>query len=508
MKSRSIPLGAAAVAFALASLATGCAVGPDFSRPAAPDVQGYTPAPLPGETVSADVSGGEAQRFLRGMDIPGQWWTLFHSEPLNALIEEALKANPDLQSAQAGLRVARENVLAQEGAFFPTVTGNVAPSRQKNATGSLAPTAASGTPYLSLYTAQLSVSYMPDVFGLNRRTVESLAAQAEAQRFQVEATYLTLTSNLVNAAIEEASLRAQIAATEEIIKLETELLDLLRRQLALGQVAEAEVAAQDAALAAAEATLPPLEKQLGLQRDLLAALTGRFPSDEPAATFDLAALRLPEDLPVSIPSKLVEQRPDIRQAQENLHAASAAIGIAVANRLPNLTLTAADGSSATRIGQLFAPGNGFWSVAASLTEPIFDGGALLHKERAARAAYDEAAAQYRSTVIAAFRNVADSLRALQSDAKALQAAVRAEHAAAKSLDIARTQLRLGAINYLALLTSQQSYLQAVINLAQARANRYADTAALFQALGGGWWNHDVVATQPEQSGFLDRFKGP
>jgi NodT family efflux transporter outer membrane factor (OMF) lipoprotein len=278
--------------------------------------------------------------------------------------------------------------------------------------------------------------------------------------------------------------------------------------LALGQVAEAEVAAQDAALAAAEATLPPLEKQLGLQRDLLAALTGRFPSDEPAATFDLAALRLPEDLPVSIPSKLVEQRPDIRQAQENLHAASAAIGIAVANRLPNLTLTAADGSSATRIGQLFAPGNGFWSVAGSLTQPIFDGGALLHKERAARAAYDEAAAQYRSTVIAAFRNVADSLRALQSDAKALQAAVRAEHAAAKSLDIARTQLRLGAINYLALLTSQQSYLQAVINLALARANRYADTAALFQALGGGWWNHDVVATQPERSGFLDRFKGP
>ena len=499
---------AGSLAVALAALAGACAVGPDFLRPKAPEVKEYTPSALPAETAAAEVAGGAAQRFVRDQDIPGQWWTLFHCAPLNSLIEQALTANPDLQSAQAALRVARENVLAQQGAYFPTVSANFSPSRQKNATGSVAPTAASGNPYFSLYTAQLSVSYMPDVFGLNRRTIEGLQAQADAQRFQLEATYLTLTSNVVAAAIEEAALRAQIAATEEIIRLETELLDLLRRQLALGQVAEADVAAQDAALAAAEATLPPLEKKLGLQRDLLTALAGRLPSEEPAETFALEALQLPEDLPVSLPSKLVEQRPDIRQAEENLHAASAQIGVAVANRLPNLTLTAADGSSATRFGQLFTPGNGFWSLAASLTQPLLDGGTLLHKERAARAAFEQAQAQYRSTVVAAFQNVADTLRALQSDAKALKAALRAERASAQSLEITRTQLRLGAVNYLALLNAQQTYLQSVINLAQARANRFSDTAALFQALGGGWWNRTDAAVQDDGDGLVDRVLGP
>lgn len=478
---------------AAAAALAGCAVGPDFLRPSPPEVKGYTPEPLAAAVPSADVHGGEAQRFVQGLDIPGQWWALFHSEPLNALIEQSLKTNPNLQAAQAALRVTQENVAAQEGAYFPSIAGNFSPSRQKNPTGSLAPTASSGNPIFSLYTAQVSVSYVPDVFGLNRRTVESLQAQADQQRFQLEATYLTLTSNVVAAAVQEASLRAQIAATEEIIKLETELLDLLRRQNALGQVAEAEVVAQDAALATAEATLPPLEKQLAQQRDLLAALAGRFPSDEPTQRFELATLQLPQELPVSLPSTLVEQRPDIRSAEETLHAASAQIGVAIANRLPNLTLTAADGSSATVISQLFTPGNGFWSVAGSLTQPIFEGGTLLHRERAARAAYDQAAAEYRGTVITAFQNVADTLRALQSDAKALKAAVRAEHAAAQSLEITRRQLQLGSINYLALLTAQQVYLQAVINLAQAQANRYADTAALFQSLGGGWWNRVDVA---------------
>jgi NodT family efflux transporter outer membrane factor (OMF) lipoprotein len=481
------------LALSAASALPGCTVGPDFLRPPAPADKDYAAAGLSAQTAAADVAGGEAQRFVRDLDIPGQWWRLFHSEPLDALIRQALDANPNLQAAQAALRVAQENVYAQQGAYFPQVAGNFTPSRQKSATGSVSPAAATGSAYLTLYTAQVSVSYSPDVFGLNRRAVESLAAQAESQRFEVEATYLALTANLVTAAVQEASLRGQIAATQDIIAIETELLELFRRQLALGQIAEADAVAQEAALAQAEASLPPLRKQLAVQRDLLTALAGRFPSEEPAETFELSRLQLPQDLPASLPASLVEQRPDLRQAEENLHAASALIGVAVANRLPNVTLSASDGSIATQLGRLFTPGTGFWSLAGSLTQPIFDGGALLHKERAARAAYDQAAAQYRSAVIAAFQNVADTLHALQIDADALKASLRAERAAGASLAIARRQLELGAISYLGLLNAQQTYQTARIALVQAQANRFSDTAALFQALGGGWWNREQSA---------------
>jgi NodT family efflux transporter outer membrane factor (OMF) lipoprotein len=477
-----------AAASAALTLLPGCAVGPDFKTPAPPDVSGYTPQPLSAETASADVPGGAAQRFLQELDLPAQWWTLFHSEPLDRLVEQALKANPNVRAAQAALRVAQENVYAQQGAYFPAVTGNFSPSRSKTATGSVSPASASGNAIFSLFTAQLSVSYVPDVFGLNRRAVESLAAQAEAQRFQLEATYLTLSSNVVAATVQEASLRGQIAATEDIIKIETELVGLFRRQLALGQVAEVDVSAQEAALAQAEAALPPLQKQLALQRDLLTALLGRFPSEEPAETFALSDLRLPKDLPLSLPARLVEQRPDVAAANANLHSASALIGVAVANRLPNLTLSATDGSAANALSRLFTTGTGFWSIAGSVSGTIFDGGTLLHRERAARAAYDVAEAQYRSAVIIALQNVADALRALQFDANALKAAVHAERAAARTLQLTRAQLRLGAVNYLALLNAEQAYQTAQINLIQARANRLADTAALFQALGGGWWN--------------------
>jgi NodT family efflux transporter outer membrane factor (OMF) lipoprotein len=477
------------------SLLAACAVGPDFNRPAPPAADAYTPEPLAAETSAAPVGGGAAQRFVRGGDLPAQWWTLFHSAPLNALIERSLAANPDLEAAQAALRVAFENVYAQEGFFYPSVDASVSPSRQKNPTAVLAPTLASGTPIFNLFTAQVSVSYAPDVFGLNRRTVESLAAQADAQRFALEATYLTLTSNVVTGAIQEASLRAQIQATQEIVEIERQLLDLLRRQNALGQIAEADVVAQEATLAQLEQTLPPLQKQLAQQRNLLTALAGRLPNEEVSERFELASLDLPEQLPLSLPSALVEQRPDIRAAEGNLHAASAEIGVAIANRLPNITLTAADGTTAAQLDRLFSPGTGFWSVAASVTQPIFAGGTLLHRQRAAEAAYDEAAAQYRGAVVTAFRNVADTLRALQSDADALGAAVRAESAASRSLDIARRQLQLGQVSYLFLLNAQQTYQQTRIALVQAQANRYADTAALFQALGGGWWHRDEGAAK-------------
>jgi NodT family efflux transporter outer membrane factor (OMF) lipoprotein len=468
-------------------------VGPDFGQPAPPDVEGYTREPLAQQTSSADVAGGAAQHFVQGLDIPAQWWTLFHSPPLNALIEQALRNNPTLSAAEAALRQAWENVYAEQGAFFPTVAASFSPSRNKTATGALSAASASGNPFYSLYTGQVTVSYAPDVFGGTRRLVESLGATAEFQQFQLEATYLTLTSNVVTAAVQEASLRGQIAATEEIIKIQTSSLDILRKQLALGQVAGADVAAVEATLAQAEATLPPLQKQLAVQRDLLTALIGRLPSQEPAEKFELAALQLPQDLPVSLPSKLVDQRPDVRSAETQLHAASAQIGVAVAAQLPQFTLTGNAGTASNLISQFITtPGTAFWSVAGNVAQTIFDAGTLLHKKRAADAAFDQAAATYRSTVITAFQNVADSLHALQSDADTLKAAYAAERAAFKSLDIARRQLQLGAIGYLGLLTAENTYDTALIALVQARAARYADTAALFQALGGGWWNRTDI----------------
>src|SRR6202045_3744333 len=475
-------------------LLVSCAVGPDFQQPAAPDVTGYTPQPLAEQTANADIAGGGTQRFVQGLDIPGQWWTLFHSAPLNALVEQALKNNPSLPAAEAALHQAWENVYAAESAFFPTAVASYSPSRNKTATGVTFTSASSGSPFFTLHTAQVVVTYAPDVFGGTRREVESLTAATDFQRFQLEAAYLTLTSNVVAAAVQEASLRGQIAATEEIIKIETQALGILNKQFEFGQVAGADVAAVEATLAQAQATLPPLQQKLAVQRDLLTALIGRFPSHEPAEKFDLASLQLPQDLPVSLPSELVEQRPDVSAAEAQLHAASAAIGVAVAARLPQFTLTGNGGTIANQISQLFiTPGTAFWTLAGNAAQTVFDAGTLLHKERAAVAAFDQAAAMYRSTVITAFQNVADALHALQSDAETLKAAYAAERAAAKSLHISRRQLQLGAIHYLALLTAENTYQTALIALVQARAARYADTAALFQALGGGWWNREDVA---------------
>ncbi len=468
----------------------GCAVGPDFRRPDAPAVEGYTREPLPELTVGAAVPGGEAQRFVNGLDLPAQWWTLFRSEALNSLVEQALKANPGLQAAQAALRVAEETYLAQRGALFPAAEASFQPTRQRVADPLTSPLN-SGASVFNLHTAQLTVGYAPDVFGGVRRQVESAQALAESQRFQLEAAYLTLTSNVVAAAVQEAALRAQIAATEEIVKLEDEQVGLMQKQLELGAIAESSLIAQRAALAQAQATLAPLRRQLAQQRNLLTALAGRFPADEVAERFTLADLRLPEELPVSLPSKLVAQRPDVRAAEAQLHAASAQVGVATANLLPQFNITANVGSVATTIGSLFSSGTGFWALAGSVTQPLFQGGALVHRKRAAEAAYDEAAAQYRGSVIGAFQNVADALRALQYDAEALKAALDAKLLADDSLGIARRQLELGDISTLGLLVAEQAYQQSVIALVQAQASRYADTAALFQALGGGWWNRDA-----------------
>ncbi len=484
-------------ALALSALLAGCAVGPDFVPPKAPDVQGYTPDRLGSRTASAETPGGQAQRFVRALDLPGQWWTLFHSKPLNALVERALANNADVQAAQAALRVARENVRAQRGTLFPQVDASFTAQRLLPQPTGPEIDNTTVAPTFNLFTTQLNVSYTPDVFGGLGRAIENLEALEDAQRFQLEATYLTLTSNLAGAAVQEASLRGQIAATEQIIKIERDFLDLLRQQRAAGQIAELDVAAQEAALAQTEQTLPPLQKALAQQRDLQAALAGGFPSDKRAEKFELTAMRLPRDLPVSLPSKLIEQRPDLKAAESNLHAAGALVGVAIANRLPNIVITGVAGSTAPQFNQLFASGTEWWEITGAVTQPIFHGGTLFHRELAAKAAFDQAKAQYRSTVIQGFQNVGDALQAVRSDAVTLQKAVAAERAASKTLEIVRGQLRLGQVSYLGLLTAQQTYQQALLSLAQAKAQRYADTVALFAALGGGWWNrHDVEPEKP------------
>ncbi len=487
-----------AATLSIVGLISGCAVGPNFHRPAPPAINGYTAEPLTATTSTTNIASGEEQRFVMGMDIPKQWWSLFKSPPLNALVEKSLKTNPTIEAAKAALRQARENVAAQMGSYYPTVQAGYSASRTKDSS-TLSPVLASGAEPYTLHTAQVNVGFMPDVFGSNWRQVESLRAEADFQRFQLEATYLTLTSNVVAAAIQEASLRAQLSSTLSIIRIETEMLDQLNRQLAVGYAAGLDVAAQEAALAQVQQTLPPLQKQLAQTRDLLVALAGRFPNKELEEKFEIEALSLPEELPVSLPSKLVEQRPDVRAAEELLHSATAQVGVAVAAMLPNITLSADLGSSATAISRLFTSGTGFWSLAGNLTQPVFEGGTLLHRKRAAEAGLDQAEAEYRNTVIAAFQNVADTLHAIQSDADALKAAAAFQQAAKRSLDLAQKQFEVGYINYLSLLSAEQAYHQAVINLVQAKANRFADTAALFMALGGGWWNGPDDTSAPTTS---------
>jgi NodT family efflux transporter outer membrane factor (OMF) lipoprotein len=469
------------------SMITGCAVGPDFKKPAAPNVSDYSPTPLSATVTSPDVSGGEAQHFVEGGDIPADWWTLFHSKPLNDLIEQSLANNHDLKAAQAALSVAREAALAQRGAYYPNVTAGFSASRQQQP-GSLAPVPINNSFQYDLFTPQVSVSYAPDIFGLSRRTVESLDAQEQSARFQMIAAHITLSANVASAAIQEASLEAQVDATRQLIAANADMVRILQYQLSKGYAGRLDLAAQQAQSAQAVAALPPLLKQLAQQHDLLAVLAGRFPSEAPVEKFALKDLQLPQALPVSLPSVLVAQRPDVRQAEANMHAASAQIGIAVANRLPNIQLTANAGSTALAIGQVFGPDTGFWSLGAALAAPVFDGGTLMHQERGARAAYIEASEQYRSTVLGAVQNVADTLTALEQDAEGLKAAAAAEQAAEVTLDLSQRQYKDGYASYLSLLSAEQSYQQARINLVLAQANRYVDTAALFQALGGGWWH--------------------
>lgn len=477
-------------ALALTLLVGACAVGPNYHRPALSPAAGYG-------TVTPSAAA-DAPRFVSGADVPADWWRVFHSAALDALVDEALKDNPTLTAARASLKAAHEAVAAQKGFYYPSVEASIQPSRQQFPATLSSPTA-SGADLYTLTTSQLTVSYTPDLFGANLRAVENLAAEAQAQRFELEAARVTLATNVVSSAVQDASLREQIAATQLIIADQRRVLTSLRRQRALGQASNADVAAQEALLAQSEAALPPLQRQFEINRDLLAALVGRTPAQPVTGRFEFASLSLPADLPVSLPARLVAQRPDVRMADAQLHAASAAVGMAVAARFPNLDIAAGAGSATLGLGLSLSSAATFWSVAGTLAQPIFEGGTLLHRQRAAEAQYDAAKAQYESTVVGAFQNTADALHALTTDADAVAADRRAEQAALRSLQIARRQLQLGDISAVAVLADEQAEAQARLALIQAEAGQYSDIAALYQALGGGWWNEPAGAGAPAPS---------
>lgn len=477
-------IGAAVAGVAMA----GCAVGPDFHRPEAPTATGYTATALPQETAAASGTGGAAQHFVSGQEIPDQWWTLFHSTALDQLIRQALADSPTLAAAQATLRESQENLRAETGgALVPNVDGTLSAKRQQTTGASFGQPGAQGNLF-NLFDASVGVSYALDIFGGARRGLEALRSQVDYQQFQFEGAYLALTSNIVTTAVKEASLQAQIRAMQEIISAQEKQLGMVERQFELGGASRSDVLAQRTQLAQTRAGLPPLELALAQTRHRLAVLAGKLPGEVVLPEFSLDGIELPQELPVSLPSTLVRQRPDVLASEAMLHQASAKIGVATANLFPQITLTGSYGSQSAKVGDLFGSGAGVWSLGAGLLQPLLHGGELTAKRRASIAAYDQAAAQYRETVLLAFQNVADVLRALDADAETLKAQADAEAAARDALELTQKQFEFGAVSYLALLNAERQHRQARINRVQAQAARYADTAALFQALGGGWWN--------------------
>ncbi len=469
----------------------GCMVGPNFHRPSAPHAKHYTESRLPSKTANAPSlkNTGKTQYFVNGRDVPAEWWTLFHCRELNELICAGLANNPTLHAAKAALRQAQENWNATFGSlFFPSVDGQINGVHQRQTNSLLGTTnPALGSTIFTLYNASINISYMLDLFGGNRRQLEAYSAQIDYQKFLLEAAKLTLASNIVTTVITIASLDAQISATESILRAQEEQLNIVKKQLKLGGASGIDVLTQQTQVAQTLALLPPLQLSLAKSRDALSSLIGRIPSESHLPHFALHQFILPTQLPVSLPSSLVNQRPDIRAQEALLHAASAQIGVATANLLPKVTLTDSFGWNSNNLAKLFSPSNVIWNYGAAILQPIFHGGALFAQRRAAIAAFQQAAAYYRQTVLQAFQNVADSLEALKNDAIALDAQSKAEIAAKKTLLITEKQFKLGGVSYLSLLNAQQQYQKSTINRIQAQAARLADTAALYQALGGGWW---------------------
>lgn len=484
------------IAIMLGSLSA-CLVGPDFASPEPPKVNHYTTPPWPCRTANAPGHGGASQQFIQAKYISAEWWRLFHSPKINKLICQGINNSPNLRAAKATLLEAQENLSAGIGNnLFPTLSAQLTAQRgsntgffsSSNGTNSVA---TSGIPssVFNLFNASLNASYLLDFFGGMRRQIQGLQSQVEYQYFELRAAYLSLTSNIVTTAITVASLHRQICVTKQLIREQAQQLAIIKKQFDLGGVSQIEVVAQQTQLAQTKATLPPLEKNWAQTRHLLAILVGAFPSERHIIpSLDLNELHLPTKLPLSVPSALVRQRPDVRASEALWEAANAQVGVATANLYPQITINGSWGKSNTVGSQIFGSQSNLWNIGAGIFQPLFRGGALLAERRAAFAAYDAAAAQYRETVLQAFKNVADTLRAIEADAREMRAQKQAETAAYINLYLVKQQFSLGSVSYLSLLDAQRQYQQTRISLVQAEASRYTDTAALFQALGGGWWN--------------------
>ncbi len=464
----------------------GCVVGPDFKSPAAPQLSNnrYTASVTPSVTTEIVSLGpsGISQSTQYGEALPTQWWTLFRSAQLDQLIQIALAHNPSAAAAKASLRQAEENYNAESGSIkYPHITSQLGARRESAALYSAMPST------LNLYNASVNVTYSLDLVGGGKRYLESLKASVDYQRFETEAAYQTLIANVVTTAITEASLRAELKATSEILNHHQKQLDVMTKQFELGTITRTIQYAQNTQVSKTQSVIAQLEKALELTRNRLSVYIGKLPSESGLPEFNLDSLTLPQTLPVSLPSSLVRQRPDIRASEALLHQASAQIGVATANMYPQINLTGGYGASRMQIGGMTAS-NTLWNLGAGLTQPIFNGGALNAKRRAAIAAYDQADAHYRSTVLNAFKDVADTLFVIDADAKTLQVQSNTEFLAKAYLDLTTKQFNLGAISYLTLLDAERTYQQARIDLVRAQAARFTNTAMLFQALGGGWWN--------------------
>jgi NodT family efflux transporter outer membrane factor (OMF) lipoprotein len=464
----------------------GCAVGPDFHAPAAPDTPSYTHEAQPATTVAAGGTAGSSQAFIAAQNATPMWWMQFHCDALNRLVDQALQRSPTLAQARAKLVEARENYTAQAGATqFPSIDARLSGVRQKV---DIAAFGISGVPNpgpFTLYNASVSVSYALDIFGGNRRALEALMAQVDYQSFELAAARLALAGNVVSTAVRRASLQQQIALTQGIVDAQAQQLAITEARFALGGVSQLDVRSQRTLLAQTRASLPALATQRAQADHQLAILLGVAPSQMDSEEPALDALTLPQTLPLTLPSTLVRERPDIRASEALLHQASANIGVATANLYPQFVLSAGAGSERMRVADIVS-GLNIWNAGLNLTQPIFHGGELRAKQRAAQAAYDAALAGYQQTVLQALQQVADTLKALENDAQALQARDEAAQQAQASLDIAHAQYAIGGVSQFGLLDSQRQALQSALDRTRAQADRFADTAALFQSLGGEW----------------------
>ena len=488
----------------------GCKLGPNFHSPAAPQTTRYIQDDIIKKTVNAPEAraSGKAQNFNLGQDISAEWWYVFHSTELNTLILAGLRNNASLAAAKAALINAQENYRAQVGNLFPTVSGHFTAERQRFSLTQFggSSTGPVGANTFNLFNAYINAAYTLDVFGGIRRQIEAAGAQADYEQFELEAAFLTLSSNIATTAIILASLESQRLATNKLIRVQEHTLNLVKKQFALGGVSKSDVLLQENQLAQTKATLPPIKQNIAINKHILSTLIGELPTEHAIPVLNLDKLNLPTDLPLSCPSLLVRQRPDIRAAESLVHSASALIGVATANLFPQVTINGNYGQQSTSLGTLFKPQNNVWNITGAVAQTIFSGGTLLAQRRAAIAAYEQAAAQYKQTVLQAFQNVADVLRALQHDAQLLKAQKEAEIAALVSLNMIQKQFRLGGVSYLNLLAAERSYQEAVISRIQAQSARYTDTVALFQSLGGGWWNRCLLNCNPLLTSNLQQYR--